>query len=71
MGEIIQCDFHRTDRRARMEAISAIFNKIMEDMYFQGENTLNISVEKIEELKSEYTELLKEENYWGKCKYWK
>lgn len=71
MGEIIECDFRRTARRTRIGEINAIFNKIMQDFYIEGKNEISLSDETFNALQNEYVELLKEENYWKDCKYWK
>ena len=69
MGKVILCDFKRTTRHNRMNEINQIFNNTMQTIWTEGQ--CDISNEELYELEKEYNVLLKEENFWGRCKYWK
>lgn len=69
MGKVILCDFKRTQRHNRMNEINKIFNDTMQTIWMEGQ--CDISNEELYKLEKEYNVLLKEENFWGGCKYWK
>ena len=69
MGKVILCDFKRTTRHNRMNEINKIFNDTMQTIWLEGQ--CDISNEELYKLEKEYNILLKEENFWGGCKYWK
>ena len=69
MGKVILCDFKRTARHNRMNEINQIFNNTMQTIWMEGQ--CDISDEELYKLEKEYSILLKEENFWGGCKYWK
>ena len=68
-NNVILCDFRRTERYKRMNEISKIFNDTMQNVWTEGK--CDISNKELYELEKEYNNLLKEENLWGGCKYWK
>lgn len=68
-NNVILCDFRRTERHKRMNEISKIFNDTIQTVRTEGQ--CDISNEELYELEKEYNVLLKEENFWGGCKYWK
>lgn len=68
-NNVILCDFRRTERHKRMNEISKIFNDAMQNVWIEGQ--CDISNKELYKLEKEYNNLLKEENLWGGCKYWK
>ena len=52
-----------------MNEINQIFNNTMQTIWMEGQ--CDISNEELYKLEKEYNVLLKEENFWGGCKYWK
>ena len=68
-NNVILCDFRRTERHKRMNEISKIFNDVMQNVWIEGQ--CDISNKELYKLEKEYNNLVKEENLWGGCKYWK
>lgn len=64
MGEVIRCDFRRTQRRARFAEIGVIAQQ-----QILGINKL--SKDKMQELDKEFEKLLLEEKEWGNEKWFK
>lgn len=70
-NNVILCDFRRTERHKRINEISKIFNDVMQSMWEEKDGEYKISNEELYKLEREYNTLLKEENFYEKCKYWK